>query len=86
MAQSPLQRRPREVIGGFLYRQLRLTLPLHHRVLMLLAFLVQHMLIRNGNRHLRLHLHQLVLHIEHQLLKQLLRILRLLDQVIQIRT
>ena len=65
--------------------QLRLALPLRGLGLMLLPLALQQVLVRNRDRHLRLHLHQLVLHIQNQLLQQPLRILGLLDQVIQIR-
>ena len=54
-------------------------------LLVLNLLLVEQMLIRNRNRHLCLHLHKLVLHVEHNLFQHPLRILGLLHQVIQIR-
>ena len=65
--------------------QFGLALPLRHLGLLLLEFAFQQMLVRDCDSHLRLYLHQLILHIQYQLLQQPLRILGLLDQVIQIR-
>ncbi len=51
---------------------------------MLFALFLEQMLVRQRNRHLRLHLHQLVLHIEDELLEKLFRIFGLVDQIVQI--
>jgi hypothetical protein len=43
-------------------------------------------LVRDRNRNLRLHLQQLILHIENHLLDHLFRLLGLIDQVIEVRS
>jgi hypothetical protein len=52
----------------------------------LLALLLEQMLVRDGDGNLRFDLHELVFHIENDLLQQLLGILGLLHQVVEIGT
>jgi hypothetical protein len=47
--------------------------------------LLQQVLIGHGDRHLRLDLQQLVLHVEDDLLDHLLRVLGAIDEVVEIR-
>jgi len=51
---------------------------------MLGALLAQQVLVGNRDRHLRLDLEQLVLHVQHNLFQQPFRIFGLFNQVIQI--
>jgi hypothetical protein len=50
----------------------------------LLSLFLKQMLICNRNGYLRLHLHQLVFHVQHQLAQELWRIFRFVDQVVEI--
>ena len=53
-------------------------------VLVLLLLLLQHVLVGDGDRHLGLHLEQLVLHVEDHLLDHLFGVFGLVDQVVEI--
>jgi len=81
-----LEGRPREVVLFAIDRQLRLAQPVGGLFVVLLLLLLEHVLIRDRNRDLRLHLQQLVLHVENHLLDHLRRVLRLVDQVVQVRS
>ena len=59
--------------------------PLLLVVLALLQFLGQHVLVGDGNGDLRLHLEQLVLHVQDYLLDHLLRVFGLVHQVVEVR-
>src|SRR5205085_11872646 len=80
-----LQRRARQLVVAFVDRELRLAHPLRDLRLVLLLLLRQQMLVGDGDGDLRLHLHHLILHVENHLLEHLLRILGLVDEVIEIR-
>ena len=45
----------------------------------------QQMLVGDGDGHLRLHLDQLILHVEDDLLEHLLGLLGLVDQIVEVR-
>jgi hypothetical protein len=49
------------------------------------VFLDQQVLIGDRNRDLRLHLQELILHVQNHLLDHLFRFFRLVDQIVQIR-
>ena len=68
----------------FLHGQFRLAPPLGRFLLVLGALLGQQVLVGNRDGYLRLHLEQLVLHVENNLLQHPLRILGLLNQVVEI--
>jgi hypothetical protein len=86
MTEGLLNRCARKDIISFTCAQLRPPQKIGTGLLVLDALLLQQMLVRNRDRNLSLHLHQLILHIEQNLLQHLLRIFRAIDQVIQIRT
>jgi hypothetical protein len=79
------QRRAGQVVLAAIDRQFRLAQPLGCLLLMFHLFLLEHVLIRDGNRDLRLDLQQLILHVENHLLDHLRRVLRLVDEVVQVR-
>jgi len=62
----------------------RLAQPLDRPVGILLRFFLEHMLVRNRDRDLRLHLQQLVLHVENHLLDHRRRVLRPVDEIVQV--
>jgi hypothetical protein len=80
-----LQRRTGQVVLAAIDRQLRLAQPLGGLLVVFLLFLLEHVLIRDGNRDLCLDLQQLILHIENDLLDHLRRVLRLVDEIVQVR-
>jgi hypothetical protein len=80
-----LERGPREVVLRLVDRELGLAHPFGRLVGLLRLLLLQQVMVGHRDRHLRLHLQQLVLHVEDHLLDHLLGILRAVDQVVEIR-
>ena len=80
----PLDRGTGEIVLSFLDGELRLAQPLDRPVGILLRFFLEHMLVRNRDRDLRLHLQQLVLHVENHLLDHRRRVLRPVDEIVQV--
>ena len=64
--------------------QFCLAHPLRHFVFIFFLLFFQQVLVGDGNRHLRLDLQKLVLHVEDDLLDHLFRMLGLVDQVVEI--
>ena len=79
-----LKRGPGERFVLLAQREFGLTQPIALRGQTFFVFFLKQMLVRNSHGHLRLYLHELVLHIKEKLLEQLLRIFGFLNQVIQI--
>jgi hypothetical protein len=80
-----LQRRPRQLVILLRDCHFGLLHPLGRIGFVLPALLVEQLLIGNRDCHLGLHLQQLVLHVDDDLLDYFFRILGLVDQVIEIR-
>ncbi len=84
VTQRPLKSRASQIVVALLDGQFRLAPPFGCLFDMLGALLPEQMLVGDGDGHLRLHLHQLILHVQHDLFQQPLRILGLLNKVVQI--
>ena len=85
VAQRALQRGLGQlVVFLFFYRQLGLAQPLGGFFFVLFFLFFQQMLVGDSDRHLRLHLQKLVLHVDDDLLDHLFRVLGLFDQVVKI--
>ena len=84
VAHRTLDRDARQVVLLLVHGHLRLAHPLRGLLFVLLMFLLQHVLVGDGDGHLRFHLQQLVLHIEDDLLDHLFRIFGLVDQIVQV--
>ena len=80
-----LERRARKVVLFFVHGQLGFPHPLRGLVFLLLLLLFQHVLVGHRDGDLRLHLQQLILHVENHLLQHLLRILRAVDEIVEVR-
>jgi hypothetical protein len=76
---------PGQLFIAFCQRKLRLPHPVPLAIQILLLFLGEQMLIGNRYGHLRLYLHELILHIQEKLPEQLLRMFGLTYQVVYIR-
>ncbi len=83
-AHRTLQRGARQLVVLLVDGQLRLAHPVGVLLGVVFLLLLQQMQIGERDRHLRLHLDELVLHVENHLLQHLLGILRAIDQIVQI--
>ena len=72
----------RQVVLFFAHGHLRFAAPIGNFFLVLFLLFLQQMLVGNGDGHLRLHLKQLVFHVQDHLLDHDLRVLRFVDQFI----
>src|ERR1044071_2720456 len=77
-----LSGRARQVVLFFAHGHLRFAAPVGYLVLVLFLLFLQQMLVGNGDCHLRLHLKQLVFHVQDHLLDHDLRMLRFVDQFV----
>jgi uncharacterized membrane protein len=82
VAHGALQGRASQVIIFLVHRQLGAARPVSVLVFVLFLPFFEQVLISNRNRHLGLHLQQLVLHVEDHLLDHLLGLLGLVDQIV----
>src|SRR5438034_4844179 len=85
VAERSLEGAARQVGLLLVHRQLRPPRPLRHPLLVLLALALEDVLVGDRDGDLRLHLEELILHVEDDLLQQLLRVLRLVDEIVQVR-
>ena len=79
-----LHRGARQLVVVLVEGHIRAPHPLPVVVFVFLEFLLQHMLVGDRNRHLGLHLEQLILHIEDHLLDHFFRVLGLVDQIVEV--
>ena len=79
-----LQRGTGQVVFFLVDSQFGLTHPFGDFVFIFFLLLLQQVLVRDGDRHLRLHLQKLVLHVEDDLLDHLLWLFRLVDQIVKV--
>src|SRR6185503_13828515 len=84
-ALDALERGAGQVVLLLVDRQLGLFHPFGGLVRLLRLLLLEQVVIGHRDRHLRFHLQQLVLHVEDHLLDHLLRVLRAVDQVVEVR-
>ena len=78
------QRRARQVVFFLVDGEFGFAHPFRHFAFVLFLFLLEQVLVGDLNRHLRLDLQKLVLHVENDLLDHLFRLLGLVDQVIEV--
>ena len=83
-AERALERSACQVILLLVDRELSFAPPLGRVIFIFLPLFLEKVLVGKGNRHLRLHLHELILHIKDDLLDQLFGIFRFVDQIIQV--
>ncbi len=84
IAEGSLNRGSRQIVLLLVHRQFGLANPVGGFLLVLLLLLFEQMLVGDRDRHLGLHLQQLILHIENHLLDHLLGLLGLVDDVVEI--
>jgi hypothetical protein len=85
-AQTTLERGAGQIILLLLDGKFGLTIPLAHGILMLLQFLLEKVLVSNGDGDLRLDLEKLIFHVQDELLCEFLGIFSLLDEIVNVRS
>ena len=85
IAERSLNGRSRQIVLLLIHRQFGLANPLGRFLLVLLLLLFEQVLVGDRDRHLRLHLQQLILHVENHLLDHLFGLLGLVDDIVEIR-
>ena len=84
IALHPLQSGTRQIVLFLVDGQFCFTHPFRHFVFIFFSPFFQQMLVGDGDRHLRLDLQKLILHVEDDLLDHFFRMLSLVDQVVEI--